>query len=85
MYVSPHPRLPPPFTKAKPEDALTPATTPTTARPAPLARLQDPAAGRAALLKLQPLLNQYVDCVSSHLKARPLARAAAVYTAAAKE
>ena len=63
----------------KPRKYLLPATT--RAHPPPPFRSQDPAAGRAALAKLQPQLKQYADCVSQHLKARPMARAAAVYTA----
>ena len=36
--------------------------------------------GRSALQKLLPEMDSYVECVTKHLKARPMARAAAVYT-----
>jgi hypothetical protein len=46
-------------------------------------RFQDPSSGRLALKKLQPELERYAECVAKHLKARPMAKAAAVYTSAA--
>jgi hypothetical protein len=70
--------LPATMRKYQNQVILTPPAPP----PLPPFRSQDPAAGRAALAKLQPQLKQYADCVSQHLKARPMARAAAVYTAA---
>ncbi len=39
--------------------------------------------GRAALKKLKGEMDAYAECVAKHAKARPMARAAEVYTAAA--